>query len=179
MEPRDFVIFDIETTGLSIENDDIIEVGAVILKDREIVGSFQRFVGIDGGVPDKITKLTGIDDRMIKGSPKIEDVLKEFKGFVGDYPLVAHNASFDWGFICEKGNLSGIEFKNKVYDSLKIARKLIPGISKHDLGTLCRCFGIDNEGHHRADNDARVLSEVFIILLEAIKRRGISINDVS
>lgn len=175
---RDFVVFDLETTGLDKICDSIIEVGAVRLLDGKILERFQSFVNFPENIPANIIELTGINDEMVAEAPCIEEVLRDFKRFIGDSPVVAHNAGFDWGFIQEKAECAGVRFDNKVYDTLYLSRKLIPGLAHHDLGTLCRCFGVENKDHHRADNDAEVLAQVFLIFLDAIKKRGISLDDV-
>ncbi len=93
------MVFDIETTGFSSKNDKIIEIGAVKLKDGEIVDSFSTFVDPKVNIPYKITELTSITQNMVNGQPTIDEVLPKFMEFVGDSVLVAHNAAFDVGFI--------------------------------------------------------------------------------
>lgn len=171
-EPKNIVVFDIEATGLSAEKDQILEIGAVLLEDREIVDRFQTFVSIKGGVPEQATKLTGITNLMLQGQPGIQKALLMFKNFIKDYPLFAHNASFDYRFIQAKCKETGIVIDNDVYDTLKMARELLPTASNHKLDTLCGYFGVANDNHHRADNDSEALSKILIVFLESLKRRG-------
>lgn len=175
-EPKHIVVFDVETTGLSAENDQIIEIGAVLLDNRELVDRFQTLVSIKGGVPEKATEISGITNLMLQGKPNIDKSLRMFKEFIKDYPLVAHNAKFDKGFIKIKSKECGIEFENDVYDTLAMARELLPTAQNHKLNTLCNYFNIDNENHHRADNDSEVLSKLLVIFLESLYRRGQSID---
>lgn len=180
-----YIAVDIETTGLSKKVDRIIELGAVSFKeDGKVLSRFDEFVKTDYPIPMPITQLTGITTEMLrKQGILLNDMLQKFVTWVegqGEHDeirLIAHNAIFDCGFIKRDCDELGINFDYKIYDTLKISRKLVPALAKHDLGTLCKAFGIDNQSHHRADNDAEVLSQLFIILLKSMAIKGISIEE--
>ncbi|MBQ5709167.1 MAG: PHP domain-containing protein, partial [Anaerotignum sp.] len=157
-----FVVFDIETTGLSRETENITEIGAVKLQDGKIVDRFSTFVNPEKPISDEITKLTGITDEMVADAPVIQDILPEFLSFCGDAVLVAHNANFDMGFIRVNAERKcGIEVKNTVLDTLELSRSLLPELNKHKLNLVCDHLGVSLEGHHRAVNDAEATAEVF------------------
>lgn len=180
-----YIAVDIETTGLSKKVDKIIELGAVAFEeDGTIVGRFDEFVKTDFPIPMPITQLTGITTEMLrKQGILLKEMLKQFKSWVDEngvdreVRLIAHNSIFDCGFIKRDCDELGIDFDYTIYDTLKISRKLIPTLAKHDLGTLCKVFGIDNKSHHRADNDAEVLSQLFCILIKSMKIKNISIEE--
>lgn len=180
-----YISVDIETTGLSKKVDRIIELGAVVFDEEgNILSRFDKFVKTDFPIPMPITQLTGITTEMLRRSGiPLKEMLQKFNMWIIDNSvdrevrLIAHNAIFDCGFIKRDCDELGINFDYKIYDTLKISRKLIPTLAKHDLGTLCKAFGIDNKSHHRADNDAEVLSKLFVILLKSMSIKGISIEE--
>ncbi|MDU7964634.1 MAG: exonuclease domain-containing protein, partial [Clostridium perfringens] len=146
----EYVVFDIETTGFSSKNDKIIEIGAVKLKDGEIVDSFSTFVDPKVNIPYKITELTSITQNMVNGQPTIDEVLPKFMEFVGDSVLVAHNAAFDVGFIKKNLMDMGKTLKNPVMDTVPLARYLYPDLKKVKLNLVAKHLGISLENHHRA-----------------------------
>nr|WP_163652710.1 PolC-type DNA polymerase III [Listeria sp. PSOL-1] len=150
-----YVVFDVETTGLSAVYDTIIELAGVKIQDGEVIDKFEAF--IDPGHPLSATtiNLTGITDDMVKGSDPIDVVLKNFKEWAGEAIFVAHNASFDMGFLNTAFAKVGIEeAKNAVIDTLELARFLYPHFKNHRLNTLTKKFNIILEQHHRAIFDA-------------------------
>ncbi len=165
---RDYVVFDIETTGLKPENSDIIEIGAVKIKDGVIRDTFESFINDGVIIPKNITELTGIDNSMIKGAPSCKEVLSSFKSFVGDSVLVAHNASFDTSFIRFHGEKYGISFSNSYSDTLMLSRYLLHDLPNHKLDTICSHFDIDLTNHHRAIDDARADAEIFLRFLQIL-----------
>lgn len=170
----EFVVFDIETTGLNPRNDDIIEIGAVKVANRKVVDSFSTFVHINRNLPAKIIELTSITDDMLQGQPEISSVLPEFFNFVGDSVLVAHNASFDVSFIKNKS----LTYLNKlcdpsVLDTLELSKALIKDVKNHKLNTLTKKLGIKLENHHRAVDDANATAQLFIYLLNILSEREI------
>ncbi|MDC3414105.1 PolC-type DNA polymerase III [Aquibacillus sp. 3ASR75-11] len=150
-----YVVFDVETTGLSAVYDTIIELAAVKIKDGEIVDRFESFANPHQTLSQTTIDLTGITDDMVKDAPDIGDVLKDFHQWMGDAILVAHNASFDMGFLNE--GLKRIEYEkasNPVIDTLELARFLFPELKNHRLNTLCKFLDIELTQHHRAIYDA-------------------------
>ncbi|WP_040228136.1 PolC-type DNA polymerase III [Bhargavaea cecembensis] len=167
LEDAEFIVFDVETTGLSAVYDKIIELAAVKVKNGEIIDTFESFS--DPGHPLSATtiELTGITDDMVRGTPPIEDVAERFRAFAGDGILVAHNASFDMGFLYEAYKKAGIDEKSHpVIDTLELARLLHPELKNHRLNTLCKKFGIDLTQHHRAIYDCEATGHLLIYLLK-------------
>ena len=176
-----FVVFDIETTGLSREAESITEIGAVKLQDGKIVDRFSTFVNPEKSISDEITKLTGITDEMVADAPVIQDILPEFLTFCGDAVLVAHNANFDMGFIRVNAERKcGIEVKNTVLDTLELSRSLLPELNKHKLNLVCEHLGVSLEGHHRAVNDAEATAEVFRKFIDMLVEKKIyHVDDIN
>lgn len=169
-----YVVFDIETTGLSKEKEMITEIGAVKVADGKIIDRFSTFVNPQRPISAEITKLTGITDDMVKDAPTIENVLPEFLKFCEDTVLVAHNASFDTGFIRIAAERAGLgELHHTVVDTLELARALLPELNKHKLDIVCEYLGVTLNGHHRAVNDAEATAEVFIKFLDMLAEKKI------
>ncbi|MFA9456058.1 PolC-type DNA polymerase III [Halalkalibacter sp. AB-rgal2] len=151
----EYVVFDVETTGLSAVYNTIIELAAVKIKDGEIIDRFESFADPHEPLSNTIIDLTGITDDMVKGQPEVEEVLEKFKAFVGNAILVAHNASFDMGFLNVGYRKMGLgEVPNPVIDTLELGRFLYPELKNHRLNTLCKKFDIELVSHHRAIYDA-------------------------
>lgn len=177
----EFVVFDIETTGLSNINDNITEIGAVLIKNREVVDRYNSLINPETVIPPKIVKLTGITNEMVRGAKTAKEVLPEFLTFIGGRPLVAHNASFDMGFIKNKSAKLGYKIKNAVIDTLELSRNLLT-IKKHKLNNLCEYFNINLINHHRAQDDAEATAHVFIELIKILEKKNVtnvsSINSI-
>ena len=169
----EFVIFDIETTGFSPINSRIIEIGAVTYKKGEILSKFNEFVDPETPIPEDTTELTGITDETVKGADTIEKVLPRFLEYCGDRMLVAHNASFDTGFIRAAAERIGIPFSNPYLDTLALSRYLDPSFSNHKLDTVAKRYGFGDFEHHRASADAEMLSLIFDKMLNRLDEEGI------
>ena len=169
-----FIVFDLETTGLSALNDRIIEIGAVKVQSGKITDKFSTFVNPKRPIPFKITQLTSISDDMVIDAPEIEQVLPEFLEFIGDGILVAHNAGFDVGFIeqnCIRLNMP----REFVYvDTVAIGRILLPTLTNYKLNTVSKALNISLENHHRAVDDAGATAEIYVKFIEMLK--DININ---
>lgn len=169
---KEYVVVDIETDGLDINNNKIIEIGAVkVGKNRE---EFQRLIKIQGKLPEEIVRLTKIDDKMLEreGVP-IGEALKEFSEFIGEKNLVGYNVNFDIQFLNEalaRENLPKI--KNKVYDIMQYVKKENLFLKNYKLNTVLKTYGIEEEVPHRALEDA-ILEEKLILkvkkLLDTLK----------
>lgn len=169
-----FVVFDIETTGLSKEREMITEIGAVKVENGKIVDRFSAFVNPGKPIPQEITKLTGITDEMVSTAPKIQEVLPSFLEFTKDAILVAHNASFDMGFIrVAAERYCNIEIENTVLDTLELARILLPQLNKHKLNIICEHLNISLVGHHRAVNDAEATAEMFLKFRDMLMEKNV------
>ena len=169
----DFVVFDIETTGLSAKNDMITEIGAVRIINGEVVEEFSQLVNPEMSIPAKITELTGITNEMVAGMPTIKDVIKDFKDFIKDSILVAHNATFDIGFIREKMKLSNMKIDNAVLDTLELSRAVFPNLKNHKLNIVAKHLGVSLINHHRAVDDATATGEILIKILNMLEDKNI------
>ncbi len=169
----DYVVFDIETTGLSTIYNKIIEIGAVKVSKGQITDKFSTFVNPLEPIPYKIEELTGISDNMVSSSPTIEEVLPKFLEFSKDCVMVAHNADFDMSFIISEGNKLGIEADYTILDTVALARLLIPQISKYTLDNVAKALNVSLENHHRAVDDAGCTAEIFVKFIEMLKQRDV------
>jgi DNA polymerase III subunit alpha, Gram-positive type len=175
-----FVVFDIETTGLSSINDSIIEIGAVKIKDCQIVDTFETFVNPQIHISNFITKLTGITDDMVKRYPPIDEVLPKFLEFIKGSTLVAHNANFDVTFIKTKAKNLGIEVDNPVLDTLELSRHMYENLKNYKLDTVAQHLGVSLENHHRAVDDAKATAEIFLKSINKLKENGIEkVNEIN
>ena len=163
---NEYIVLDIETTGLSFRTEKITEIGAVRVKNGEIVDTFETFVNPEIPIPQRIVEITNITDDMVKEADTIDKVMPKFLEFIGDLKLVAHNADFDIGFLKYNAENLGLEMNNEYIDSLALSRQLYPEFKKHKLGILAEKFGIDVENAHRALDDVKTLFKVFKKLLE-------------
>ena len=172
----EYICFDLETTGLNANSDKIIEIGAVRVKDNEILDEFCTFVDPQMNIPERITEITGITSEMVKGAPSQKEALEKFMEFCGDSPvLIAHNANFDVSFIKATCKKLGINFEFTYADSVPISRALIMSAKNHKLDTIAKILKIPEFNHHRASDDARALAYIFIKLMKmANEVRGIT-----
>ena len=170
---EEFCVFDLETTGLSNKSDKITEIGAVILKNGQVIDTFNTFVNPERPIPQRIVELTGITDEMVKDARKIDEVLPEFLNFVGDRVLVAHNANFDVGFIRQACIESGLDFKCTYIDTVALSKFINPELKKHKLDSLANYFNLGEFNHHRASDDAEMLAVVLECMFEKLRAEGI------
>ncbi|SFB33927.1 DNA polymerase-3 subunit alpha [Acetitomaculum ruminis DSM 5522] len=173
----DFVVFDLETTGFSANKDRIIEIGAVKVSNGKIEKRFSSFVNPKIPIPFKIEQLTGINDDMVLDAPVMEEVLPEFLEFCKGCVLVAHNASFDVGFIKEKARRIGKDVDFCVIDTVGLARLLLPNLNRFKLDTVAKALNISLENHHRAVDDAACTAEIFVKFIKMLKERDIFNTD--
>jgi DNA polymerase-3 subunit alpha (Gram-positive type) len=171
----EFVVFDIETTGLSVINHKIIEIAAVRMANGKEIDRFSTFVNPHERIPYAITQLTSITDEMVKDAPDIEPVIRQFKSFVGGAVLVAHNAQFDIGFVQAALKQAGEEpLTNPVLDTLELARLIHPTLKNHRLNTLTDLYKVRLDNHHRAIDDTLALGEVLFRLLKDAEAKDIA-----
>ncbi|MBQ8743078.1 MAG: PolC-type DNA polymerase III [Clostridia bacterium] len=176
-EEDEFIVFDIETTGLSPTNCAITEIGAVKVKNGEVIDVFSTFADPQCHIPEQITELTGITDEMVSGAPSQKDAVKAFLEFSGDRMLIAHNAGFDISFIrtvCERYSLA---FENTFLDTVALSRYVNPTLKKHKLDVLAEYFGLGDFNHHRACDDAQMLALIFFRMVEKLREEGIYTTD--
>ncbi|WP_297376993.1 PolC-type DNA polymerase III [uncultured Helcococcus sp.] len=176
VEDKDFVVFDIETTGLSNLTDKIIEFGAVKIRDGKIIDIFEEFVNPQEPLSDFTTELTGITNNMVSNAETIDKVLPRFLEFAKDTILVAHNAEFDVPFVIAKANDLNLEFKPAYMDTLYISRALHPEFKNHRLNTLAKNYQVSLLNHHRASDDAKATADIFLHMLREIEELGSKID---
>jgi DNA polymerase-3 subunit epsilon len=156
-----FVVTDLETTGTTPDDDRIMEIGAVKVRDGAVVDRFQQLVNPQQSVPGRITKMTGITTGMVFEAPPADEVLPDYRAFLGDGILVAHNVSFDGSFLDAELQRMGDEtLPNETLCTVRLARRLLPGLDSKGLSRLAQFYDIDVEGRHRALGDAEATSVV-------------------
>lgn len=167
--PSTFVVFDIETTGLDSLSNEIIEIGALKVKDGKVVDTFDHLIKPSHPISDFITNLTGITNEMVETAETIEEVLTQFINFIGDNILMGHNVNFDINFVYDHAEKYNNHILNNDFiDTLRLARKLLPELSHHRLSDLADYYNIDKTGHHRALKDVEMTLEVYNHLVEEI-----------
>jgi len=178
-----YVIFDTETTGFNAGGEDqIIEIGAVKIKNGEIVDTFSELIDPKRKLADKITEITGITDALLRGKRTEEEVVKDFILWYGDLPLVAHNAPFDLSFLdsaIKKYKLT--PFTNTLIDTIEMSRYLSPNETRHNLSALVKRYEIefDESSHHRADYDAKGTAIAFYKMCKILASQQIkTINEL-
>lgn len=168
------VIFDIETTGLEPTVHEITEIGAMRIKGDELQDIFSSLIKPKTSISPEITRLTGIDDELVKDAPSIEQVLPKFIDFIGDKPLIAHNADFDVTFVktmlkrCNQPELT-----NSSICTVKLSRKLLPKLVNHKLHTVASHFGFKVQNRHRAIGDVELTFQVWAKFLPLLQERKI------
>lgn len=166
--PETYAVVDLETTGPSAMDHDIVEIGAVRVKDRQVEAKFQALVKPREKIPSSITTLTGITDTLLEREGKaLSEVLQTFIDFVSDLPVVTHNADFDYAFLraaCKKCNLP--LFSNRGINILTVARKLVEGVKNYKLTTLLAHFGFESTAKHRALKACLATNKLYVKLIE-------------
>ncbi len=160
-----YAVVDIETTGGQPKDSKITEIGIVITDGIKVIDTYQTLVNPERSIPYFITRLTGIDDKMVENAPKFYEVAKEVVEKTEGMIFVAHNASFDYNHIRKEFRELGYEYKRDTVCTVQLARRVIPHQPSYSLGKLCRALGIDNSQHHRALNDAVAASEILHLCL--------------
>lgn len=167
----EYIVFDLETTGLNPNQNGITEIGAVRLRHGEIVDTWSTFVNPEQPISAHITNVTGITDDMVADAPTMGEALTMFKKYIGDTYLAAQNAPFDMSFIKKHGEDNGIDFKNECMDTLPLFRRALPGHRSYSLGKLATDLGIPLK-HHRALNDAECTAKIMKIAMDEINKRA-------
>ncbi len=171
-----FCVLDLETTGTNSQRDLICEIGAVKVKAGETVGTFHTLVNPGVALPPQITVITGLTDAVLAPAPRIEQVITSLRQFIGDAVFVAHNASFDLGFVKAAFERAGIDdFAPTVVDTLTLSRRLFRDeVRNFKLGTLAQRFGIENRPSHRALDDALATRDLLYLLIERAAGWGVT-----
>ena len=172
-EPLDgtFIVFDLETTGLNPASEEITEIAAVRVVEGGIRDSFQTYVNPNKPIPAEITELTGISDETVADAPDLDKAVPEFLAWAGEgqYPLVAHNAGFDMGFLRTACQRLGIEREFTSIDTLEMSRLMLPHMHKFKLNILAKELQVGPFEHHRASEDAAVLGRIYVKLLKRLR----------
>ena len=158
---KDYVAFDLETTGLNVETDYIIEIGALKVKDGKVCERFMEFVKPQMPISPMITNITGITNEMVAGARNTRDIIRDFVEFCGDFVLIGHNIMFDYKFTKKYASEYGYSFEKSGIDTLKIARKTLCDLEPKSLGTLCEHYNIINQAAHRAYHDALATAKLY------------------
>jgi|GEM_PF-1650416 len=172
LEAHDVVVFDFETTGLSATDCKIVEIGAVKVHNGKITETFETFVDPEEHIDDDSTKVHGITDEMVAGSPNYARALQDFYKFTRNATLVAYNISFDFSFLDLYGKKAGYNFDNPQIDALRLASINVKGVKNYKLKTIAEKLGVVLDNAHRAIYDTIATAEVFIKLAKFIKVDG-------
>lgn len=167
----DYVVFDLETTGISRVYDEVVEISAVKVRGGKVVDEFSTLVNPGRHIPAGASQVNGITDQMVAHAPRFVKVLQEFLDFTEGYPLVGHNiASFDMKFICRDAEkYYGAVPVNDYVDTLPLARKHLPNLSHHKLTDLASYYGLTTDGAHRALNDCRMNQQVYECMVKEMR----------
>ena len=170
--PESYVVLDIETTGFSAENDEIIELSAVKVAENKVIAKFSQLVDPQRYISTYIANLTGISQEMLIGKPKIKEALSDFTEFVSDSLIIGHNVTFDIGFINNKLQKHfNTSFDNDYVDTLTIARQLLPDLKSKKLGSIATHFKFNTEGMHRGLKDCIVTNMCYQRFLQMHKEK--------
>lgn len=169
---KDYVAFDLETTGLSLDTDQIIEIGALKVRDGKVVGRFMEFVKPDVPITSIITGITGITNEMVANARNTRDIICDFVEFCGDDILIGHNIMFDYKFCKTYAAKYGLPFEKKGIDTLKIARKVHKELESKSLGCLCEHYQILNQSAHRAYHDALATAKLYQCLAHYFEEKN-------
>jgi len=178
-EQSAYAIIDIETTGLSPNTEKITEIAIIIHDGKKMIEDYSSLINPERKIPYRITQITGINNKMVEDSPKFYEIAKQIVELTQDKIIVGHNVRFDYGFLRNEFKSLGYEFKKQTLDTIKLARKLIPGQASYGLGKLCKSLGIINPDRHRAMGDAIATKDLFELLLDINdKPESVNLNGV-
>ena len=174
LEDTEFVVLDVETTGLAPGRHRVIEIGAVIVRGGEITANFRSFVNPGRGIPQFISKFTGISDAMVARAPQAAKVLPKLREFVADRPIVGHNIGFDLNFLNYEADRCGISpaFASEGVDTIALARRYLTGMRRAGLDRVAAALHVPVGTRHRALPDAHVTAQVFLLLLARAREEG-------
>lgn len=175
---KDYVVFDLETTGISVTNDDVVEISAVKVRDGKVVAEFSTLVNPGRPIPPMASAVNHITDDMVSNAPAFDVVLKDFFEFIGDDILVGHNIhTFDMKFIIrDTEKYFGKSIENDYVDTLIIARGGLTGIANNKLVTIAEHYGISSDGAHRALNDCIMNQQVYEIMGKELLNGKVFLN---
>lgn len=161
-----FSVVDIETTGNGYKGQKITEISIFLFDGKQVIDEFTSLVNPEQHIPPFITNLTGIDNAMVRNAPKFYEIAKKVAEFTQDTIFVAHNVNFDYNIIQNEFKSLGFDFKRKKLCTVRLSRKIIPGLNSYSLGAICSAENIPINGRHRAKGDAEATTELFRRLIE-------------
>ncbi len=168
-----YSIIDIETTGQGLHDGKITDIAIYVHNGKEIVRSFSSLINPECYIPDYITRLTGIDNRMVEHAPKFYEVAKTIVELTAGTVFVAHNVLFDYSFVREEFKRLGYDYRRKTLCTVKLGRKYLPGHRSYSLGNICSDLNIKIEGRHRAAGDALATVRLLEIIMERYQSKGV------
>lgn len=172
---KEIVVFDVETTGLSpVRGDRIIEIAAIKIKDLRVINRFHSMVNPQRPLSLEAFEVNGIGPDMLLDAPMACQILPDFLSFIGESILVGHNIRFDLGFLYNEMAIFGIdrEKKFKFFDTMHLARKLLPQVGRYSLWNVASCLGVKRDQKHRAMEDAQMTFEVFEQLVKIAEQKN-------
>jgi DNA polymerase-3 subunit alpha (Gram-positive type) len=164
--PDDYVVIDLEMTGLRVKHDVILEVGAARIRGGQTTGTFSALLNTKRPLSENITAITGITEEMMAQGGDPEEVMAEYFTFLGEDILVGHNVIYDYSFLKQWAVNHGDTFERNAIDTLKVARRFLPAEQKKDLASLCAYFSIERENAHRALDDVLATAQILRCLQE-------------
>ena len=170
----DYIAIDLETTGIRLSKDKIIEVGLLKVKDSQIIDTFSCVINPDMPVDDKILELTKISENELENAKRIYEVINHIVDFCEDYVLLGHNTIFDYSFVKKEANRAGLEFEKRGIDTYKLCKKVLPDNVRKNLTDACGHFGIERKNSHRAFSDAYYTHVLFQEIMKNFKTLEIS-----
>jgi len=178
VDKHEFVVVDIETTGLSCHTSKITEIGAIKLINNKIIERFETLVNPEQRIPRFITRITGITNDMVKDAPKVYEVLPKFINFLGERCFIGHYATFDYNFLNHNSQLHhNHTIQNDKLCTCRLARRLLPQLPSKRLSCISNHLGISDSTEHRAMSDALVTAKIFVRFLNKLKERNIDSVD--
>ena len=170
----DYIAIDLETTGIRLSKDKIIEVGLLKVKDSHIIDTFSCVINPDMQVDDKILELTKISKNELENAKRIHEVINRIVDFCEEYVLLGHNTIFDYSFVKKEANRAGLEFEKRGIDTYKLCKKVLPENVRKNLTDACGYFGIERKNSHRAFSDAYYTHVLFQEIIKNFKTLEIS-----
>ena len=170
----DYIAIDLETTGIRLSKDKIIEVGLLKVKDSHIIDTFSCVINPDMQVDNKILELTKISENELENAKRIHEVINHIVDFCEDYVLLGHNTIFDYSFVKKEANRAGLEFEKRGIDTYKLCKKVLPENVRKNLTDACNYFGIERKNSHRAFSDAYYTHVLFQEIIKNFKTLEIS-----
>ena len=170
----DYIAIDLETTGIRLSKDKIIEVGLLKVKDSHIIDTFSCVINPDMQVDDKILELTKISKNELENAKRIHEVINHIVDFCEEYVLLGHNTIFDYSFVKKEANIAGLEFEKRGIDTYKLCKRVLPENVRKNLTDACNYFGIERKNSHRAFSDAYYTHVLFQEIIKNFKTLEIS-----